>query len=180
MSTRLLFISESPRDQRHIENGVAIVELVIIAPLLLFLIAGIVDLGLALRAMQSVTDIAKTGARAAVLQSVNPDLEAPKDCRAVAESGLETMQKALTDSSLTPEDWELQVAVSHATQATPEYPFSGMYEVEATISHKAGVSRCLFCIGETVFGVVPLPTVSGKSVQRLKQMCVSSPVTVRG
>jgi Flp pilus assembly protein TadG len=54
------------------ERGAELIEFAIIAPILIFIIAGIVDFGMMFRTYETVTNAAREGARVGVLPGYNP------------------------------------------------------------------------------------------------------------
>jgi len=54
------------------ERGAELIEFALIAPILIFIIAGIVDFGMMFRTFEAVTNAAREGARVGVLPGYNP------------------------------------------------------------------------------------------------------------
>lgn len=54
------------------ERGAELIEFALIAPILIFIIAGIVDFGMMFRTFETVTNAAREGARVGVLPGYNP------------------------------------------------------------------------------------------------------------
>jgi Flp pilus assembly protein TadG len=70
------------------ERGAELIEFAIIAPILIFIIAGIVDFGMMFRTFEAVTNAAREGARVGVLPGYNPpDVQARVNAY-LAASGL--------------------------------------------------------------------------------------------
>jgi Flp pilus assembly protein TadG len=70
------------------ERGAELIEFAIVLPLLLFIIAGIVDFGMMFRTYEAVTNAAREGARVGVLPGYDPpDVQARVDAY-LAASGL--------------------------------------------------------------------------------------------
>lgn len=70
------------------ERGAELIEFAIIAPILMFIIAGIVDFGMMFRTFEAVTNAAREGARVGVLPGYNaPDIQSRVDAY-LAASGL--------------------------------------------------------------------------------------------
>jgi Flp pilus assembly protein TadG len=70
------------------ERGAELIEFAIIAPILIFIIAGIIDFGMMFRSFEAVTNAAREGARVGVLPGYDPpDVQARVDAY-LAASGL--------------------------------------------------------------------------------------------
>ena len=54
------------------ERGAEVIEFAIVAPILIFIIAGVIDFGMMLRAYEVVTNAAREGARVGVLPGYDP------------------------------------------------------------------------------------------------------------
>ena len=54
------------------ERGAELIEFALIAPILIFIIAGIIDFGMMFRTFEAVTNAAREGARVGVLPGYNP------------------------------------------------------------------------------------------------------------
>ena len=61
-----------PGIRREFDHGAAAVELALILPVLILLLGGIIDFGLAFNAQISATHAAREGARAAVVEAPDP------------------------------------------------------------------------------------------------------------
>ena len=78
------------------ERGAELIEFAIALPLLIFVLAGIVDFGMMFQAFESVTNAAREGARVGVLPGYNPpDVQACVNAYLTA-SGLRTVPLACT------------------------------------------------------------------------------------
>ena len=70
------------------ERGAELIEFALVVPILIFIIAGIVDFGMMFRTFEAVTNAAREGARVGVLPGYNPpDVQARVDAY-LAASGL--------------------------------------------------------------------------------------------
>ena len=78
------------------EHGAELIEFALIAPILIFIIAGIIDFGMMFRTFEAVTNAAREGARVGVLPGYNPpDVQARVNAYLTA-SGLTTVPQACT------------------------------------------------------------------------------------
>ena len=76
------------RSSWRCERGAELIEFAIVAPILIFIIAGIADFGMMFRAYEAVTNAAREGARVGVLPGYDaPDVQARVDTY-LAASGL--------------------------------------------------------------------------------------------
>lgn len=62
----------TPRPSFHSERGAELIEFAIVLPILMLLIAGIVDFGMMFRTFEAVTNAAREGARVGVLPGYAP------------------------------------------------------------------------------------------------------------
>lgn len=70
------------------ERGAELIEFALIAPILIFIIAGIVDFGMMFRTFEAVTNAAREGARVGVLPGYNPPDVGTRVNAYLAASGL--------------------------------------------------------------------------------------------
>jgi Flp pilus assembly protein TadG len=70
------------------ERGAELIEFALIAPILIFIIAGIVDFGMMFRTYEAVTNAAREGARVGVLPGYNPPDVGTRVNAYLAASGL--------------------------------------------------------------------------------------------
>jgi Flp pilus assembly protein TadG len=76
------------RSRWQSERGAELIEFAIVAPILIFIIAGLVDFGMMFRTYEAVTNAAREGARVGVLPGYNPpDVQTRVDAY-LAASGL--------------------------------------------------------------------------------------------
>jgi len=76
------------RSRWRSERGAELIEFAIVAPILIFIIAALVDFGMMLRAYEAVTNAAREGARVGVLPGYDtPDVQARVDAY-LAAAGL--------------------------------------------------------------------------------------------
>ena len=76
------------KNRLHSERGAELIEFALVLPLLLLLIAGVVDFGMMFQSYEVVTNAAREGARVGVLPGYNvPDVQARVDAY-LAASGL--------------------------------------------------------------------------------------------
>jgi len=62
----------SIRSSWRSERGAELIEFALVAPILIFIIAGIIDFGMMFRTFEAVTNAAREGARVGVLPGYNP------------------------------------------------------------------------------------------------------------
>jgi Flp pilus assembly protein TadG len=97
------------RSRWQSDRGAELIEFALVAPILIFLIAGIVDFGMMFRALEAVTNAAREGARVGVLPGYDPpDVQARVDAYLAAS--------ALTGTRTT--------TVANQTLATPAGTFT--------------------------------------------------------
>ena len=60
------------RSRWRSERGAELIEFAIVVPILIFIIAGIIDFGMMFRAFEAVTNAAREGARVGVLPGYDP------------------------------------------------------------------------------------------------------------
>ena len=79
------------------ERGAELIEFAVVLPLLLLLIAGVVDFGMMFRTYEAVTNAAREGARVAILPGYDvPDVQTRVNAYLTA-SGLNTVTPQVTD-----------------------------------------------------------------------------------
>jgi Flp pilus assembly protein TadG len=90
-------IRQATRRLRGAEKGQALVEFALVAPILLFLLLGIIDLARAWNVYQVLTDAGREGARVAVVDNGSTDVQI-RDLvkQAAARAGIE-----ITDANIT-------------------------------------------------------------------------------
>lgn len=114
------------RRRRSSESGAELVELAMALPLLLLIIAGIVDYGFLLQSYEVVTNAAREGARIAVLPGYSTaDVQARVDSY-VASSGLSgSSTTTVTPTSITPGGGPAFPAVQVDVAYTHQFLFIG-------------------------------------------------------
>jgi len=70
------------------ERGAELIEFALVAPILIFIIAGIIDFGMMFRTFEAVTNAAREGARVGVLPGYNPPDVQTRVNAYLASSGL--------------------------------------------------------------------------------------------
>ena len=78
----------SIRSSWRSERGAELIEFALIAPILIFIIAGIIDFGMMFRSFEAVTNAAREGARVGVLPGYNPPDVQTRVNAYLASSGL--------------------------------------------------------------------------------------------
>ncbi|NGN84843.1 pilus assembly protein [Arthrobacter silviterrae] len=122
------------------EDGAAAVEFALLLPILIMLILGILEFGLAYNAQITVTNAAREGVRTMVIQN------SPGAAKAAVETVSSTLAPAITDSEIT-------ITVSNGTATCTggstatvniQYPFqflTGFFGTGYTMTGKAAM-RC--------------------------------------
>jgi Flp pilus assembly protein TadG len=84
------------------ERGAELIEFAIVAPILIFIIAGIFEFGMMFRALEAITNAAREGARVGVLPGYNPpDVQTRVDDYLDASGLSGTHTTTVTDQTLT-------------------------------------------------------------------------------
>ena len=117
----------TPRTNRHEDAGSELIELAIVLPLLLLIIAGIADFGFLFQRYEVVTNAAREGARIAVLQAQGYTTDDVKDRvkQYLDASGL-TGTSATTDVTYGTETLASGTVVNTATVSV-SYPSSYLF-----------------------------------------------------
>jgi len=90
------------------QGGVALLELAIVVPAVILLIAGGVNYGFAFREMQLVSDAVKTGARIAAAAAVDTESFNLQDCSDLRTTADNTVNGILDQAGLDPAQWTVE------------------------------------------------------------------------
>ena len=131
------------RHRTHTRRGVAVVEMAVVAPLLIFLVLGTVEMGWMLMVRHTVSSAAREGARASTLPSATLAEVQGKVDAAMSGSGLTGYAVTSNLASLAPTDEEVwvEVTIPYAQYALTGSIFgSGMFDVTTRVTlHREGV-----------------------------------------
>jgi len=161
------------------ERGVSLLELALSLPILLLIIAGVVDFGLALRSTLNISDATRFGARQAVLsiyQGQRSSIKRPRVeyCEGLKSlAALSTQQKLGNDPQFAPEV-SLEPEITDTATLQDAYLRNAARKLpRRTQLIKVKIrdqSRCVFCFGE----VLTRTMVGNESVFALDEPCLQS------
>jgi hypothetical protein len=140
------------------EAGTAVVEFALIVPLLLLIVFGILDFGRALNYLNDSTQLARAGARWAVVDKPFSDLDKWDDTTCAT-----SLQQCIKDNGVTGEMRDAtQVCISFMGNANPQVgdPVKVTVDVDFT---------WLPFIGNEGLGGIPSTKMTGSAVMRLEQ-----------
>lgn len=156
-------VETSTKKSIRSEDGISLVELALVLPLALLLIAGIIDYGFALREIQAISSAAREGARIAAsharrnvglnvkcADTANPATSI--SCAAtgnaltilnsdpIANVAKKTACQSIRNSKLTPSDWDVTAEVPRVQEDGDSFDV-----VTVKIVKNANARNCLIC-----------------------------------
>lgn len=174
------------RDRR--EKGVSLIELALLCPLVILIIAGIIDFGSTLRELQMIGNAAREGARVAASFSRKRALSAgqascsqpvgvpltecnaaslqPNNADSVANAAKKAACSVLISANADPMAWTITPTVTRGVPFAAGVPDLGAsnrdrYDmVTVNIQRAAGESNCIICWGRFVENLRPNATSS--------------------
>ena len=113
------------RNIKRNQSGQAMVEFVLVAPILLLLVFGIVQFGIAFHNYQTLTDAIRAGARQAAVSRTLPDPVGTTEARVTAAAAnLDLSKLAVTVDPYDPNSGTHSWAQGGDVTVTGKYPFS--------------------------------------------------------
>ena len=163
------------------ERGVSILELAIITPVLLLVIAGIADFGIALHSVLNTSEATRYGARQAAMSLYDGprslgQKSRDKYCACLKDTAIRATRSRLgnvEDQTLTP-DVRIEPAIFDANTLQSDYVRNPARKIPRKpqvirVAYRAQ-NACVFCFGEYLTRAI----VGNESVYALEQPCLKS------